>query len=234
MKQYKEEKQKISKEIAVSRKSPEENNEIKANEEIKLVWFADFKGDRVAGVNRKKEIVWDQHMGSPPILPASYATNTEYVTVADDGNLIVADGDGMMVQEIDRKTHQLLWQYGVKDKQDYAGGKIHQPDKSFKISENEILINDGNNRRVIIVDQDTNKIVWQYGTYRKMGWGPNLLRGNTAVRPIKNATQFVITDTLEKKVIIVDRATKKILHRWSFPDAKWIQHAWYTKAGGLA
>lgn len=233
VKQYKEKKPGVSTEIEIKNKNPQESNKTKTNKKVNLVWFTDFKGDRVAAVNREKEIVWEQHMGTPPIPPASYATNTEYVTVADDGNLIVADGDGMMVQEIARKTHELLWQYGVKDKQDYAGGEIHQPDKSFKIGENEILINDGNNRRVIIVNQDTDKVVWQYGTFRKMGWGPNLLRGNTGVRPINNAKQFLITDTLEKKVIIVDRASKKILHRWSFPDAKWIQHAWYTKDGGL-
>jgi hypothetical protein len=66
-----------------------------------------------------------------------------------------------------------------------------------------------------------------------MGWGPNLLRGNTSVRPIKNGAQFLITDTLEKKVILVDRATKKVLQQWDIPDAKWIQHVWYTPQGTL-
>lgn len=139
----------------------------------------------------------------------------------------------MMVQEIDRTTHELIWQYGVKDLQDYVGGQLHQPDKSWKLNDHEVLINDGNNRRVIIVDQTTNEIVWQYGVTKKMGWGPNLLRGNTSVRPIKNGTEFLITDTLEKKVIRVDRATKNVFQEWSIPEAKWIQHAWYTPRGTL-
>lgn len=204
-----------------------------APSDFAVLWLSDFDGDRIVGVNRAGQDVWTQHMGSPPIPYASRATNTEYVTLAPSGNLIVADGDGMMVQEIDRVTHELLWQYGVKDLQDYAGGELHQPDKSYKINDHEVLINDGNNRRVIIVDQRTDEIVWQFGVTKKMGWGPNLLRGNTSVRPVNNATEFLITDTLEKKVILVDRATKNILHEWHVPDAKWIQHVWHTPEGTL-
>lgn len=197
------------------------------------LWSCDFKGDQIRAVDHEGKIIWTQQMDSSPIPPESYATNTEYVTVVPNGNIIVADGDGMMVQEIDRQTHRLVWQYGVKDKQDYAGGQLHQPDKSFKINDHEVLINDGNNRRVIIVDQNTNKVVWQYGQTRKMGWGPNLLRGNTAVFPVDGGIKFLITDTLEKKVILVNRATKEIEHQWSIPFMKWPQHVWPTDGGGL-
>jgi outer membrane protein assembly factor BamB len=155
-------------------------------------------------------------------------TATEYVTVSPSGSLIVADGDGMMVQEIDRNTGSLLWQFGVKDLQGFGDGLLHQPDKSFKLNEYEVLINDGNNRRVIIIDQRTDEIVWQYGETMKMGSRPGLLRGNTSVVPIKGGKEIIITDTLEKKIMIVDRATKNIVWKWSKPDAKWLQHVWYS------
>jgi hypothetical protein len=112
-----------------------------------------------------------------------------------------------------------------------APGFIHQPDKSFKINDHEVVINDGNNRRVIIVDQRTNAIVWQYGETLRMGSTPGLLRGNTSVVPFHNGEQFIITDTLEKKVMIVDRASKKIIWEFRKPDAKWLQHVWPTEAG---
>lgn len=203
----------------------QENKKI---EDFSLLWFSDFDGDRIVGLSASGKIIWEQNMADSPIPAESYNVNTEYVTLAPNGNLIVADGEGMMVQEIDRQTHQLLWQYGKRSRQGYLNGLIHQPDKTFKISDHEVLINDGNNRRVIIVDQNINQITWQYGHTLEMSGQPGYLRGNTSVRPIDEATKFIITDTLEKKVIIVDRATKEILWEYKKPDSKWLQHVFPT------
>lgn len=202
-----------------------------APQDFSVLWFSDFKGNRVVGINRSKQIVWEQSMVSPPIPLKSYNTHTEYVTVAPSGNIIVVDGEGMMVQELDRATHNLLWQYGVKDIQGYVKGFLHQPDKSYKLNDHEVVINDGNNRRIIIVDQRTGEVIWQYGETLKMGSQSGLLRGNTNVVPIGGESQFIITDTLEKKILIVDRATRSITWQWSKPDAKWLQHVWPTKEG---
>lgn len=200
-------------------------------QEVKTVWYTDFDGKRVVGLDREGKQVWLQHMDAPPLPRSGYATHTEYVTVAPNGNLIVSDGEAMFVQEIDRKTHGLVWQYGVKDIQGYAKGYLHQPDKSFKINDHEVLINDGNNRRVIIVDQKTNDIVWQYGENLRMGKTPGMLMAGTNTVPLDNGRQILITDTLQKKVMIVDRATKNIVWEWTKPDAGWIQHVWPTTDG---
>ncbi|MDP3997381.1 MAG: PQQ-binding-like beta-propeller repeat protein [Candidatus Andersenbacteria bacterium] len=193
-----------------------------------LLWFSDFKGNRIGALDKSGEIVWQQQMAAAPMPVVSFDTAAEYVTIAPNGNLIVSDGEGMMVQEINRQTHELVWQYGVKDIQGYGQGYLHQPDKAYKINDHEVIINDGNNRRVIIVDQNTNDVVWQYGETRRMGSAPGLLRGNTMVMPYKGDQQFIITDTLEKKIMIVDRATKNIVWEWAKPDAKWLQHVWPT------
>lgn len=195
------------------------------------LWYTDFDGRRVVGIDRAGKQVWIQHMDAPPLPPSGYSTHTEYVTVAPNGNLIVSDGEGMFVQEIDRKTHQLIWQYGKKDIQGYSDGYLHQPDKTFKINDHEVLINDGNNRRVIIVDQNTNKVVWQYGETLKMGTKPGMLMAGTNTVPLEGGKQILITDTLQKKVLIVDRATKNIVWEWAKPDAGWIQHVWPTRDG---
>lgn len=199
--------------------------------EFTTLWVSNFSGNRVFAVNRAGEEVWKQQMASPPIPPRSFNVHVEYVTVAPNGNLITADGEGMMVQEFDRKTHELVWQYGVRSIQGHGKGYLHQPDEAFKLNDHEILINDGNNRRVIIVDQRTNDIVWQYGKTLTMGRGPGLLRGNTHAVPLEGGKQILITDTLEKKLILVDRATKNILWEWIKPDAKWLQHAFPTADG---
>lgn len=205
----------------------------KVTPEWQSLWAADFKGNRIVGINRQGEEIWQQQMASAPIPAKSYNTHAEYVTVAPNGNLIVADGEGMMVQEIERSSHDLLWQYGVKDKQGAADGLLHQPDKAYKINDFEVLVNDGNNRRVIIIDQRSNDIVWQYGETLRMGKGPGLLRGNTAAIPVDGGQKIAIVDTLEKKIIVVDRATKETVWEWTKTDAKWLQHAWPIDGGGF-
>jgi len=195
------------------------------------LWVSDFKGNRVLGVNRTGEVVWEQQMASAPLPPQSRNVHVEYVTVAPNGNLIVADGEGMMVQEIDRATHALVWQYGVRSVQGFERGYLHQPDKAYKINDTEVLINDGNNRRVIIVDQRINEIVWQYGKTLVGGSAPELLRGNTHAVPVDGGRQILITDTPEKKILLVDRATKDIVWEWQKPDAKWLQHVFPTPEG---
>ncbi len=58
---------------------------------------------------------------------------------------------------------------------------------------------------------------------------PGLLRGNTSVQPLNGGEQFLITDTLEKKIMIVDRATKNIVWEWSKPDSQWLEHVFATQ-----
>jgi outer membrane protein assembly factor BamB len=210
------------------------------------LWISDFKGNRIYAVNRAGEVVWEQNMAAPPLPLRSYNVHVEYVTVAPNGNLVAADGEGMMVQEIDRRTHKLVWQYGVRQRQGFQKGFLHQPDKAYKIGAHEVLINDGNNRRVIIVDQRTNEIVWQYGVTLKMSNKPGYLRGNTHAVPVvlepwgtplrdpqKQHYGILITDTLEKKLLLVDRQTKKIVWEFHKPDARWLQHAAPTWEGTI-
>ena len=201
--------------------------------EFTTLWISNFSGNRILAVNRAGDTVWEQHMASPPIPPRSFNVHVEYVTVAPNGNLMTADGEGMMVQELDWRTHTLVWQYGVRSVQGHGKGYLHQPDKAFKLNDHEVLINDGNNRRVIIVDQRTNDIVWQYGKTLTMGTGPGLLRGNTHAVPLERGKQILITDTLEKKLILIDRATRNILWEWRKPDAKWLQHVFPTVEGAF-
>jgi len=64
-----------------------------------------------------------------------------------------------------------------------------------------------------------------------MGKKPGMLMAGTSAVPLDGGKQIIITDTLEKKVMIVDRATKNIVWEWTKPDAGWIQHVWPTVDG---
>lgn len=198
-----------------------------------VLWFTDFNNNRVVGFTPEGKVVWNQNMSSSPIPRSSwyFIGGIENVTLAPDGNLITVHGDGMMVQELDRQTHNLVWQYGRAGIQTYRGGVLDEPDKSYKINDHEVLINDGNDREVLVVDQNTNQVVWKYGEYHKMGSTPGLFMGNTSVRPIGDGSQFLVTDTLQKKIILIDRASKNIVWEYEKPDAKWLQNVFATKNG---
>ncbi len=204
-----------------------------APKDFSILWTTDFRHNRVLGTSADGKLLWEQNMSAPPIPRSSwyFIGGIEYVTVAPNGNLITVHGDGMMVQEIDRKTHNLVWQYGIAGRQSYRGGLLDEPDKSFKFNDHEVVINDGNDREVIVVDQRTNQVVWQYGQYEKIGSTPGLLHGNTSVVPLKGGEQFLITDTSEKKIMIIDRATKNIVWQWTKPDSEWIEHVFPTTEG---
>ena len=198
-----------------------------------MLWWTDFNNNRVVGFTPDGQVPWAQNMSADPIPRSSwyFIGGIENVTVAPNGNLITVHGDGMMVQEIDRKTHNLVWQYGTAGIQTFRGGVLDEPDKSYKFNDHEVVINDGNDREVIIVDQNTNQVVWQYGQYHQISSAPGLLRGNTSVRPIDGGIEFLITDTLASRIILVDRATKNIVWQYAKPDAKWLQNVSVTPDG---
>lgn len=191
-----------------------------------MLWWTDFSNNRVIGFSPDGQVPWAQNMSALPIPRSSwyFIGGVENVTVAPNGNLITVHGDGMMVQEIDRRTRELVWQYGTAGVQTYRGGVLDEPDKSFKFNNHEVVINDGNDRLVKVVNQNTNQVVWEYGEYHKIGDAPGILRGNTSVRPINNGEQFLITETLANRIILVDRATKKVVWQYAKPDAKWLQN----------
>jgi hypothetical protein len=191
-----------------------------------ILWFSDFNNNRVVGFDPDGKVVWAQNISAPPLPSSSwyFIGGVERVTLAPNGNLIASYGDAMMVQEIDRKTHALVWQYGLTGIQTYRGGKLDEPHKAWKINDHEVVINDSNDREVIVVDERSNQVVWQYGQYHVLGSGPDELDGNTSVLPLKNGQEFLITETLANRIILVDRATKKILWQYTKPDAQWLEN----------
>ncbi len=197
------------------------------------IFIADFSNNRVIGVNRETKKIFWEYSGSNPRLPwEQQFWVAEYVSIAPDGNLIVTDAQGQRVVKIDREKKNIIWSYGKREQPGHAPGFLHAPDKAFQIKDGGILINDGNNRRVIIVDPKTNEVVWQFGKTGAMGTGEGLLMGNTHARELADGS-ILITDTTNKKIIKVARDTKEVLWEWKNPDAKWIQHVSETPEGNF-
>ena len=199
---------------------------------FKNIFIADFGENKVYGISRDNKKNFEYDGASPSLSWEKQFWVAEYVSIAPDGNLIVTDGQGQKVVKIDRATKKILWEYGHREKPGNAPSYLHAPDLAFQTKEGGILINDGNNRRVIIVDPKTNQIVWQYGHNMAMGSKPGYLMGNTfaAEMPDKN---IFITDTIQKKFFIISRATKEIVWQWQKSDLKWPQHVSFTPQGNF-
>lgn len=191
----------------------------------KTIWFTDYKNSNVKAIDRSGQIVWEQHF-SFDSANEEELSNIEFVTATPNGNPMITTANGMLIQEIDRTTKKVVWKYGFLNHQ-YCDQCLHQPKKAYLFNENEVLVTDANSRRAIIIDKNTNQIIWEYGVKNIMKDAPGYLKGNRFAMPLDNkGSNILITDTLTKRIMIIDRATKNILWQWEKPDSQWLQNAY--------
>lgn len=203
-----------------------------APQEFTTVWFTDYDGNRVAAVNRATgQITWEQTFSFPSVTDSGQASNVEFMTVAPNGDLMVTTANGMIIEELDRTTHNVVWKYGVLNEQ-YCNKCLHQPKKAYLFNGHEVLVTDANNRRVVIIDKNTNQIVWEYGHKAEMRDAPGYLKGNRFAIPMdETGSKILISDTLTNKIMIVDRTTKNIVWQWVDTNGKWLQNVFPTAGG---
>jgi hypothetical protein len=82
------------------------------------------------------------------------------------GQLIVADRTRPgALEELDATTHKVTWTYSVKT----GDGALNLPTLARVLPNGNILVADSGNDRVIVIDHNSKKIVWQYGHTGKPG-----------------------------------------------------------------
>ncbi|HET7264567.1 MAG TPA: PQQ-binding-like beta-propeller repeat protein [bacterium] len=102
-------------------------------------------------------------------LPVVYASDTqltragEYLTVdyVHPGKVVVVS-----------RTGKLLWSYAPKS----GPGVLNHPSLAVELPNGNILLNDDDNNRVIILNRQTKRIVWQYGVTGVAGRKPGYLK----------------------------------------------------------
>ena len=137
--------------------TPMDNGDILVTE-IRDAW--------ISRITRKSEVVWS--VKAPNIRYPSDAFPT-----VDGKQVIVADfwKPGRVVI-FDPATRKISWEYFFKDGDqmlDHSSIARELPDTG------DILIVDDLHDRVIVVDRQTQKIIWQYGELGKKGYAPGLL-----------------------------------------------------------
>lgn len=111
-------------------------------------------------------------------LPVNYPSDPQLTKA---GNILISDYSkpGKIV-EISRLGN-MVWEFGGQE----GEAKLKQPSLAVELPNGNILCNDDLNHRVIVIDKQTKKIIWQYGVTGKPGSGLDQLSVPDGVDIIK-------------------------------------------------
>lgn len=113
------------------------------------------------------------------LLPVNYPSDPQLTKA---GNILVSDysTQGKIVEVA--KDGTIIWES--------TGIKLNHPSLAIELPNGNILANDDANHRVIAIDKQTKKIVWQYGVTSKPGSGIGQLNIPDGVDIIKGKMTF--------------------------------------------
>jgi DNA-binding beta-propeller fold protein YncE len=100
--------------------------------------------------------------------PVSYPSDAQLLP---DGNILIASYTSPgSVMEMTPKGH-VVWRYAPTS----GPGALDHPSLAIMLPNGMVALNDDHNDRVIVIDPNTNKIVWQYGHLNHPGRAPGYL-----------------------------------------------------------
>lgn len=117
------------------------------------IYIADEAGNRIIKVNAAKKILWTAHVPLPD----------DANPMPNGGPIIVNSDANQIVYAVSPTTGAILWTYGHQGQSGAAPGYLYIPEDSYGMPQNQVLITDPGNERVIRIDPLTGRILWQYG-----------------------------------------------------------------------
>jgi len=129
--------------------------------------------------------------------------------------LLIADrGNNRLLALND--TGRIIWQYPGPGKPAPPGG-FYFPDDAFFIRHGTAIIsNQEENDTVVEIGYPSGKVLWQYGHPRQPGSLPGYLDNPDDAYLLKNG-EITVADPMNCRVLIIDPATKKVLHQIGTP-----------------
>ena len=122
------------------------------------ILVTEIPGSRITRMTREGKVVWS--VQAPGVRYPSDAFPTR------DGQVIVADysNPGRIVI-FDPKTGKKTWEYFVK------GGEkmLNHPSLALELPTGDVIVNDDQRHRVLVIDRETREITWQYGVTDQPG-----------------------------------------------------------------
>lgn len=132
----------------------------------------EIRGDWVDEIDRAGHVLWSTH---PPAV--AYPSDSSqyrpglYVTAdySDVGQVVVFDQSGAV-----------RWRWDPSS----GDGRLNHPSLAEGLPNGDILLNDDDNHRVVVLDPARNKIVWQYGHTGQAGAQPGYLNTPDGLDPV--------------------------------------------------
>ncbi len=114
-----------------------------------------ISGDRIALLSPAGQVLWNVEA---PDLHGGYVSDAQPLPGGDV--LVCGYGKPGSVIEFDPRTGRVLWEYYVTS----GSGELNHPSYATQLPNGNILLNDDDNNRVLVIDRASKQIVWQYGT----------------------------------------------------------------------
>lgn len=114
-------------------------------------------------LNKNGQLMYTVHF--PNI---SYPSDSQLLP---SGNILVVDYNTPGRAEIVNRQGHIVWQYYKTS----GPGELRNPSLALPLANGDIVLNDDYNDRVVVIDPQTNKIVWQYGHTGVPGTAPGYL-----------------------------------------------------------
>jgi len=181
-----------------------------------LYLITDGLGRRVFEFNANTSV---ETWSFPPPQSATDPTDEKYLNKPVDAfiyrdiatsyfKVVITDQDRNRVITVDKETSKIDWKYGDPLYREGNGfNQLRSPEDAEKIpGTSEYIIADKGNNRVIIVDSNTNNILWELGS--------DVLKSPVDIQYNNTNNSILITDQGNHRVILVDRTSKSIL--WQF------------------
>ena len=128
-------------------------------------------GNRIVLMSPQGKVIWN--VAAPDIgAHGGYVSDAQMLP---DGNVLVADYNGMTeggrtnkpqpggrpgkVIIFNPHTLKVVWMYDAR----HGSARLNHPSLAEQLPNGNIMLNDDYNDRVIVIDYQTKKIVWQYG-----------------------------------------------------------------------
>ena len=116
--------------------------------------------------------------------------------------ILIADSGNNRVIEVD--DDKWLWQYGSNSTSGYGLNELDKPSFAVRLPNNNRLITDTDNNRVIEVGRN-GEFYWQFGSNTTSGKGDNLLKKPCSAVPMANGN-ILIADSANNQIIEVNRS----------------------------
>ena len=152
------------------------------------VLIADRGNNRVLLISPDKEIIWQYAIVG---IPAHSGADDAFF--ADGGKSIIINLEHQhVIQIVDVESKTVKWQYGEIGKRGSRAGHLNYPDDAYQLPNNNVLVADIRNCRVIEISP-SKQIVRQAGITGRCGGGSNTLASPNGDTPLPNGHVLVST-----------------------------------------